>query len=523
MLKIIGPYGIIGSHVNISFTESFIGIVLAQIFVATPFSAIALRSAFLSVNKDLIDVYKTLGFSKFRLLTKIILPSTRQIWLGGIILTWLRAFGEFGATVLVSYHPYSLPILLYVRFSSTGMNNIDSAISYSILIGVIAIVIYFALSQTYLRSKKSIGSKKLISSIKTAEKNFKNGPVLKIAVGNPTGPAAATNLILSKFLSELSSFEFEHFLNQSKYLTLVGPTGAGKTTLLKNILNLNRINQKKILEREKKFAKIGYVAQSSPVILNKTVLFEIKQCTGKFTDENLYLIKRLGLDNLLTSKTNVLSGGEKQRLGIYRALANRPELILFDEPFANLDVLTKVNLIKDLEEILNGVDAVGILVTHDINEGLRLSPLVAIVEDLKIVQLDYFDNLSKAPKDLLTAHICGYETFIESKVTDGHLTLAQDVSVEFSSFDSNVMWSVHPAKINVSRVSIGDESDLRLVGVLVSTFKTSSMDCYGYFDIGQDGVIKSRLDLDVIFDYVPGETFYLNFNPSDLVVIKAHS
>ena len=542
LLKIIGPYGVLGSHVNISFTESFIGIVLAQIFVATPFSAIATRSAFLSVNEDLLNVYKTVGLTRFKMLTKVVLPSTKQIWTGGIILTWLRAFGEFGATILISYHPYSLPVLLYVRFSSTGMNQINSAITVSIVFGLIAVTVYFLFSQLFTKPFIKVDISKLENNLQGQELQAKS---YSEKTGEISIKARET---LERCLSIVTNLNIHDHLLKFKYVTLVGPTGAGKTTLLKKILkeDLNfdkksfRRSSKKLInlktEKSKPTSlnpiKIGYVAQSSPVISNKTVYYEVKLCSPKMREKDIYLLKTLGLDKILNTKTDVLSGGEKQRLGIYRALSKSPDVVLFDEPFANLDVLTKNILIQELIKILSFVDAVGIFVTHDINEGLRLTQLIGVVEKLNIVQLDTFDSIADAPRDMLVAHICGYETFVESNLVNNKLQISDNVEVSITGASSlgKVLWSVHPTKIEViSNLYYGkdiatsdkaDESSVKIKAKLTSYFKTANLEKYGYFDIGNNRTIKVKLksfETEMI-DEQPD--CYLKFEISDLIILN---
>jgi ABC-type sulfate transport system permease component len=92
--------------------------VLAEIFVAAPFLIIAARSAFASVDPVLEDVADRLGRGRFATFIKVSLPLAWPAIRAGLLLAWLRAFGEFGATVMVAYHPYTytLPVYMYVAF-----------------------------------------------------------------------------------------------------------------------------------------------------------------------------------------------------------------------------------------------------------------------------------------------------------------------------------------------------------------------------------------------------------------------
>ncbi len=102
-------------------TDSFAGIVLAEAFVAAPFLVIAARSAFAAVDPQLEAMAATLGHPPGAVFRRVALPVAARAVLAGALLAWLRAFGEFGATVLVAYHPYSLPVLTFVAFGSEGL------------------------------------------------------------------------------------------------------------------------------------------------------------------------------------------------------------------------------------------------------------------------------------------------------------------------------------------------------------------------------------------------------------------
>ncbi len=119
LIYLVGPYTTLGQLLPL--TDSITGVVIAQTFVASPFLIIAARSAFAAIDPALDDLAATLGhrpLARFWLVSlKIAAPGIRA----GMLLTWLRAIGEYGATVLLAYHPYTLPVFTYVQFSATGI------------------------------------------------------------------------------------------------------------------------------------------------------------------------------------------------------------------------------------------------------------------------------------------------------------------------------------------------------------------------------------------------------------------
>jgi ABC-type sulfate transport system permease component len=124
LLVLYGPYGLVGgpfASAGLELDTTFVGIVLAQIFVASPFVTIAARSAFEAVDPALEEVAATLGKSAWQIFWRINLPAARLGIVAGLLLGWLRALGEFGATAVMAYHPYTLPVYVYVQLSGLGV------------------------------------------------------------------------------------------------------------------------------------------------------------------------------------------------------------------------------------------------------------------------------------------------------------------------------------------------------------------------------------------------------------------
>ncbi|HEU5346417.1 MAG TPA: ABC transporter permease [Ktedonobacterales bacterium] len=122
-LLVYGPYGPVGALFaarGIELSNSLAGVVLAQSFVAAPFAVVAARSAFEAVDAQTEAVAQTLGASRWRVFWTISLPQAWSGALAGLALTWLRAFGEFGATAVMAYHPYTLPVYVYVQLTGLG-------------------------------------------------------------------------------------------------------------------------------------------------------------------------------------------------------------------------------------------------------------------------------------------------------------------------------------------------------------------------------------------------------------------
>jgi ABC-type sulfate transport system permease component len=123
LIYLVGPYTFLGQLFHGALTESRVGIVLAQIFVAAPFLIVSARSAFAAVEPSYDDVAATLGHTRLSRFSRVWLPVAAPGIGAGLLLAWLRAFGEFGATVILAYHPYTLPVFTFVQFGSAGLTT----------------------------------------------------------------------------------------------------------------------------------------------------------------------------------------------------------------------------------------------------------------------------------------------------------------------------------------------------------------------------------------------------------------
>jgi molybdate/tungstate transport system permease protein len=123
LLQTFGPYGTIGHLLGAELTNNLVGIVLAQLFVSAPFVVVSALAAFAGVDPKLEMAAATLGDSQWHIFWRISLPLAWPGIAAGITLAWIRALGEFGATLIVAYNPHTLPVHMWVKFESDGLTG----------------------------------------------------------------------------------------------------------------------------------------------------------------------------------------------------------------------------------------------------------------------------------------------------------------------------------------------------------------------------------------------------------------
>ena len=177
-------------------------------------------------------------------------------------------------------------------------------------------------------------------------------------------------------------------IEKGVFAALVGPSGCGKSTILSLIANLLKPVSGFITFYSEDFnaPRVGYMLQHDHLLEWRTVYQNIMlglEIQKKKTTENLELVDNLlekyHLSNVKKQKPSSLSGGMRQRIALIRTLAIRPDLLLLDEPFSALDYQTRLNVSKNVHDIIKSEQKTAILVTHDISEAISMADIVFVL------------------------------------------------------------------------------------------------------------------------------------------------
>ena len=447
LLYLFGPYTAIGRLFGGGLTDSRAGIVLAQTFVAAPFLVIAARSAFAAVDPELEAVARTLGYGRLARFLKVALPVAWPGVQAGLLLAWLRAFGEFGATVIVAYHPYSLPVYTFVQFDSTGLNSTMLPIGSAL----IAALIVLAASTVRPRSKRSRGSSTRIPA----------------AVAPAASGAAPLRFSLQK---RVNGFELAlSHVGKTKRLALLGPSGAGKTLTLRVIAGIAQPDRAEVAVGERPLDPlaperrgIGYLPQGSALMPGRTVWRQLTFGADAEAGLAAWWLRQLGLEGLENRLPEELSGGQQRRVALARALARNPQLLLLDEPFSSLDAPIRSELVRKLRVIQREAGLATVLVTHDPEEAALLADELIVLDRGRALQQGPVEEVFARPASPQVAALLGIANTHSGVVAASGAIRAGEVELGAATHGlaagATVAWAIRPED-----VSVREESPYRAV------------------------------------------------------------
>jgi ABC-type sulfate transport system permease component len=285
LIYLVGPYTWLGNLFNGQLTGTVTGVVIAQTFVAGPFLIVAARTAFAGVDPALDDLAASLGrrpASRFwHVSLRIAMPGIRA----GLLLTWLRAIGEYGATVLLAYHPYTLPVFVYVQFSSTGIPDTQAPTALALAVAVAVLLI----------SEVRFGPRLLARLRRPAPLPAPQPPP-------PVAPVAVSfdlDLTVGTFALRVAH------QSASNRVAILGPSGAGKSITLRAIagflgpqagaveFNADEVSAVRVEDR-----RIGYVPQGLAMFPDRTVWQQVLFAAGADPALAAWWLRTLHLDGL---------------------------------------------------------------------------------------------------------------------------------------------------------------------------------------------------------------------------------
>ncbi|MCV6607901.1 MAG: ATP-binding cassette domain-containing protein [Campylobacterales bacterium] len=278
------------------------------------------------------------------------------------------------------------------------------------------------------------------------------------------------------FVLDKASLDIE----KNDYFVLLGKSGSGKTLVLETIAGLNLVEGSVLFAGENitnlppEKREVGFVYQDFALFPNLNVEENIK-FAGRYSkephDEVYYqgLIDFLGLKKLLKRDVDGLSGGEKQRIAIARALYSKPKILLLDEPLSAIDPTLRNSIMKSLKEIHKHYNLTTIHVTHNFREASYLADKIAILIDGKVKQIGEVEEVLNSPASIDVAKFLGFKNIFSTELLEGE-------------FDKK-LFSVDPNVIHISNEPL--ETDFSFIGEVVECMKI--IDHYKVFvNVGGD-------------------------------------
>ena len=224
-------------------------------------------------------------------------------------------------------------------------------------------------------------------------------------------------------------------IEDGQFVVLIGPSGCGKTTTMKMINRLLEpdtgsilIDGKNIRDQDKVDLRrhIGYVIQQIGLFPNMTVAQNIcvvpkllKYDKAKCDEIVRDLLKMVNMESYAEKYPSELSGGQQQRIGVLRALAASPPIVLMDEPFSALDPMTRETLQDEVKNIQQKLGKTIVFVSHDMGEALKLADVIIFMESGMVVQMASPEEMLEHPANDLVRNFLGKhspETPAPSKV-----------------------------------------------------------------------------------------------------------
>ncbi|GAX87201.1 molybdate/tungstate transport system ATP-binding protein [Lebetimonas natsushimae] len=249
------------------------------------------------------------------------------------------------------------------------------------------------------------------------------------------------NIFLKKGDFILNQISFD--VKDNEYVVILGKTGSGKTLLLESIAGFHKIegkiyfNDKDVTNFAPEKRNFGFLYQDFQLFRNLNVEKNIRfseKFKGK--DKKLFddLVDFLNLKHLLKRDVLSLSGGEKQRIALARAIYSRPKILLLDEPLSAIDPTLRNEIMKNLKQLPERYNISVIHVTHNFREASYLADKIGIILKGKLLQFDDAAQVLNSPASLEVAKFLGFKNIFELSM------LGFENSHKYFSIDPNLIY-----------------------------------------------------------------------------------
>ncbi|MDF0554688.1 molybdate ABC transporter permease subunit [Kamptonema sp. UHCC 0994] len=464
-----GPLGQLMDRFNFTIVFTWYAAAIAATVVAFPLMYKTALGAFEQVDRSLLQVAQTLGASKVRIFWRVLLPLSVPGIVAGTILTFARALGEFGATLMLAGNipgqTQTIPMAIYFAVEAGAMNEAWLWVTVIITISLSGIIVVNIWQKQYERKikGKQFGVVEANEPVHRREekgaRDWGLGTRERAEISalrpsldslNPASPKLfhREKGLLVNIEKKLANFTLNNaFSVHQETLGLLGGSGSGKSMTLRCIAGVETPSQGRIVlngqtlfDSEKRInvpshqRKVSLVFQNYALFPHITVFqniaFGLQHLSPKTrsqrVNQQLMLLQLQGLGDRYPHQ---LSGGQQQRVALARALATEPEVLLLDEPFSALDTYLRAQVERQLVETLSTYAGVTLFVTHNLEEAYRVCEKLMVMSGGKAIAFDFKHRIFEHPRTIRVAQLTGCKNFSRATVVNSNTIEASDWGV----------------------------------------------------------------------------------------------
>jgi putative spermidine/putrescine transport system ATP-binding protein len=332
--------------------------------------------------------------------------------------------------------------------------------------------------------------------------------------------------------------EFDLAVERGEFVSFLGPSGCGKTTTLRMVAGFEhptvgtiKIGGKDVTNLPPNQRNIGMVFQAYALFPNMTVAdnigFGLKVAKkpsaeiGPRVKEMLELIK---LPHLADRYPYQLSGGQQQRVALARAIANKPQVLLLDEPLSALDAKIRVSLREEIRSLQKALGITTIFVTHDQEEALSMSDRVVVMSEGRMEQVGNPFEIYNYPKTRFVAGFVGTLNTLKAQVLDpssGRLSIDGQEAVTTRPLNGSAAGTERTVALRPEAVALGERTEGRNslsgtideVGFLGSVVRIKVR-------LGENAVSLDTFNSSSVSPPKRGDTASIVFAREDLLVLE---
>lgn len=432
-----GPLGQVMALFDFTIVFTWYAAVITATVVAFPLMYKTTLGAFEQVDTSLLQVAQTLGASKGRIFWRILLPLSVPGILAGITLSFARALGEFGATLMLAGNipgqTQTIPMAIFFAVEAGAMNEAWLWVLVIMTISLSGIVLV-NLWQTHYERKVQKSPLNVVEGNEPLPGRDKTAEIPQTVI------LAKPQFQLEQGLwveieKQLANFSLNTaFTVQQETLGVLGGSGSGKSMTLRCIAGVETptkgrivLNGQTLFDSDQRInlpshrRKVSLVFQNYALFPHMTVAQNIafglqhlpKAMRSQQINQQLALLQ---LENLGNYYPHQLSGGQQQRVALARALATEPEVLLLDEPFSALDTYLRSQVERQLVETLSTYKGVTLFVTHNLEEAYRVCEKLMVMSGGRAIAFDSKHQIFEHPQTLRVAQLTGCKNFSRAAV-----------------------------------------------------------------------------------------------------------